>query len=369
MPVRARAEWLERMSQVRVIDVAAQLGHSVQPPRGSNGGVVYGCPACGAERRHTKTADRRGSVGIASNGRGWQCFQCDAAGDAADFAAYALRGRRFGELGDDDRLEVRGWCQRWLSLDSPGGSMPRRDAPPATPSPAPTYPPPAEVEALWSACVPVLDVPCVCAWLEAKRVGPIAVTDMDLARALPDGAQLPPWAALGPRSWLASGHRLVVPMVDVRGEVRSVLARRVVEDDSPKSVAPNGYARRGLVLACGLGRQVLASGKHPGWWGDAVLRIEVCEGEKKWLQRTVRFGDANEHAPVVIGIESGSWLPKHAARIPDSSVIYIATDPDDAGARYATTIVQSLEQRIRARAVRVELQMGLRFRPPMGASK
>lgn len=360
MGARTRAEWLDRMRAANVLEVATALGLESRAPRGANGGVVYGCPACGAERRHTRTADRRGSVGIASNGRGWQCFQCDARGDATDFVSYTLRSKRFGELDNAARVEVREWCQRWLGLGSSNGSRPV--PPSATRSePLPTYPPAGEVAALWGACGPVLDVSCVRDWLVAKHIDPIAVADADLARALPDGVALPSWAALGARSWLVSGHRLVVPMVDARGVMRSVLARKVIDVDGPKSVAPSGYGRGGLVLACGLGRQVLAAGKLPEWWGDTALRIEVCEGEKKFLMRTARFGDANEYAPAVIGIESGSWTSEHAARIPDSSGIYIATDPDEAGARYATTIIQSLEQRVRSKAVRVELRDGLTF--------
>lgn len=357
MSARTTAEWLERMRDVNVLAVAAGLGRDVQAPRGASGGSIYGCPACNADRRHTQTSDKRGAVGIERSGHGWRCFQCDASGDALDFAAYALRTKRFGELGDAAKAEVREWCQRWLGLDS-SSSTPHAKLitpPAARPEPEPTYPPADEVAALWGACVRVVDVPSVRTWLDSKRIDAITVADADLARALPDGVHLPAWAAVGSRSWLASGHRLIAPMVDARGVMRSVLARRVLDGDGPKSGAARGFQRVGLVLACGLARQVLVAGKVPEWWGKAELRIVVVEGEKKLLMRSTLFSDANEHAPAVIAVESGSWRPEHAARIPDGSAVFIATDPDEAGARYATTIVQSFASRIAAKAVRVEL--------------
>jgi hypothetical protein len=352
---RRLPEWLERMREMSVSAVAAELGRSVAPPRGASGGHVYGCPACSADRRHTKAGDKRGAIGIAQNGRGWRCFQCDAAGDAIDFVACALRGRKLSDLGDAGKAEVRDWCQRWLRLD--GSGVHRRPAPsppPPEPRREPVYPPADEVEALWSACVPVCDVPEVRAWLDSKRIDAISISDADMARALPSSASLPRWARTREGSWLASNHRLVVPMVDASGVVRSLRARRLSPGD-PKSVAAGLYHCAGLVLACGLARQVLAYGKAPEWW-EGPLRFEVAEGEKKWLLRMFCYSDANERAPAFIGVESGSWTAQLAARIPDGSEIFIATDPDETGARYATAIVQTFSERIRARTISIELR-------------
>lgn len=364
MTARTTPEWLDRMRGARVLDMAHELGKPTAPARGASGGSVYGCPACGAERRHSKTSDKRGAVGIRVDGLGWRCFQCDASGDALDFVAMALRGSKLAELGDAGRQDVREWCQRWLGLDVGSSSasprpkpLARPVAPPApSPRPEPTYPPLNEVTALWGSCVRVDSVPEVRAWLEAKRIDPTAVADMDLARAIPASARLPSWAAFRGMGWHQAGYRIVVPLVDAHGAVRSIRARHVF-GGAPKSLAPSGYQAVGLVFACPLARQVLSSGALPEWWPEGTpLRIEVAEGEKKWLMRATLAGDAHELAPACIAVESGAWTAEHAARIPDGAEVFVASDPDEAGARYATVIVQSFAERIRSGAVRVELR-------------
>jgi hypothetical protein len=149
-------------------------------------------------------------------------------------------------------------------------------------------------------------------------------------------------------------------MVDTHGVVRGLRARRLIKGEH-KSLAPAGQRRAPLVFACGLARQVLELGQVPDWWEGPPLRIEVCEGEKKFLIRALRHSDANEFAPAVLGIVSGSWTSEFAARIPDGATLYIATDQNEAGARYATKILRSLESRIEAGAVRLELRREFEF--------
>jgi hypothetical protein len=362
MTARTTAEWVGRMRDVLVLAVAAELGRESQVARGASGGSVYGCPACGADRRHSKTGDKRGAVGIERDGKGWRCFQCDASGDALHFVAYALHGHRFNELADTGKAAVRDWCCRWLGLDDSSSITPRAKpvsrpvAPPkARAEPEPVYPPAGEVTRFWGSCVRVDAVPEVRNWLDSKRIDAGVVADRDLARAIPNGLRLPEWAAIRGVPWGQGGYRLVAPIVDALGAVRSIRARQVF-GGSPKSLAPSGYQSARLLFACGLARQVLATGKVPEWWTDQALRFEIAEGEKKWLMRATLASDANEYAPACIAVESGSWQPEHAARIPDGASVFIATDPDETGARYATTIVQSLAPRIISKAVRVELR-------------
>lgn len=362
------AEWMERMRDVLVLDAAVELGFDQEAARASNAqrrGLP--CPACNAQRRHTKTRDKRGAAGLRRDGRGWHCFQCDASGDALDFVALHRGGKRWRELAESGKADVRTWCMRWLGLES-SGSGPRQMQRPSrpfqpTPEPPPQYPPIAEVDALWSSCMRVTEVPEVDTWLRSKRIDPQAVADRDIARAMhPDAhAGLPKLARYRAQdgslsSWAHGGYLLIAQLVDAQGAVRSVLARNVRGDD-PKSRAATGFERRGLVLACSLVREVLATGQRPSWWPvELPLRFEVCEGEKKWSMRIAERSDAAENAPGVIGIESGSWTDELAARIPDGSSVFIATDCNNAGALYATRIVRSLESRVRSKAVRVELR-------------
>ena len=361
---RALPEWIERMRDRSVLELATELGFETAPPRGASGGSVYGCPACNADRRHTKSRDKRGAVGLERDGRGWRCFQCDASGDALHFVAYALRGSRYTELGDSAKAEVRDWCNRWLGIDSTSTfsarSMHANPSAPSRPVPArvepePLYPPLNEVTSLWSSCVRVDSIPEVRDWLASKRIDPMVVADRDLARAIPRGLRVPNWASFKHASWGDGGYRLVAQLVDATGAVRSIRARNVI-GEAPKSVAATGYHSGRLLFACGLARQVLATGRAPEWWTGRPLRFEITEGEKKWLLRASLSRDTSEFAPACVAVESGSWKMEHAARIPDGSEILVVTDPDAQGAKYATEIVQSFVERIRSKAVRVELR-------------
>jgi hypothetical protein len=374
--VAGRAEWIERMRTRTVQDVAAALGVEAIV-RGSK--WTAPCPACNAERRHTKSSDKRGAVGVRPDGAGWHCFQCDTSGDALDFVAYVQAGKALAELSDSGKADVREWCSRWLGLElgHPGSGSAHRTAmplpvaaprPPPKPEPPPNYPPADEVAAFWDGCQRVDAVPKVAEWLASKRLSAQDVADRDLARALPPTAAPPPWARvpwarIGDAPWSMRGYLLIAPLYDAHGVWRSVLARNVIGRE-PKSVAATGYERRGLVLACGLARQVLATAQRPEWWpADLPLRFEVAEGEKKFCLRATLRSDAAEHAPAVFGVESGSWKAEHAARIPDGSSVFIATDADDAGAKYATDIVRSLRARIVSGAVVVELHPDLELAP------
>lgn len=371
----AHAEWVERMRSMAVLDVAKRLGLSTREPRNSSDGEVYDCPACGACTRHRKSRDRRGAIGI--KGRGWKCFQCDAGGGTIDLVAYVLHGRAYRELDDDGKRGVRARCIELTgasdsSTSARSTSRARPTHAPQRPveaveSAPPTYVDAEEARAFWEGCRPVTEAPHTAEAMRARRIDPVAVADLDIARALPKrGVELPSWAMFGRRSWRELGYHWITVMFDACGVMRSCVARNVLDDEErtrlagfeiPKSVAPRGYSRAGLVLACPLARQILESGARPDWWpGDVEFRVELCEGEKKLLQRALSRSDASELAPAVIGVESGAWTPAIAARIPDATTLYIATDQNDAGARYATKIVQSLAPRIASGAIRVELR-------------
>jgi len=346
-----RAEWVDRMRSATVLEVARELGLPMAPARGASGGALYHCPACDAERRHAKSRDKRGAVGVRRDGFGWRCFQCDASGDALDLVALALEGRRLPDLHDTGKANVREWCVRWLGLEAgtPSSPRPRPLARPApVVEPEPTYPPAAEVAALWAACVPVTDDAEVAAWLaEQRKIAPDEVAFRDLARALPRDARVPEWASIGGRAWSTTGHRLVVPMVDVGGEVRSLLARRVpnpTAEGERKSIAPKGYGRAGLVMANGGARFLLCSAMPE----MRDLRVVVAEGETDWLVWTTRYD-----LPV-LGMVSGSWSTDIAARIPNGATVVVATDADAEGDRYYAKIMGTLAERWNAGSVHVE---------------
>lgn len=363
---RVTAEWLERMRSVQVSLLAAELGRPVAPARGSSGGAVYGCPSCNSDRRHTKSGDKRGSVGLVQSGLGWRCFQCDAAGDALDFVAYALRGQKLGELGDAGKSEVRDWCQRWLGLDSSTpstGARPKPVAPPPPVTHAPVYLPEVEVRAVWDACARVDEVPEVASWFAARRIDATRVADADLARVAPTRLELPPWGGFGGgesekpwRSWPSVGLRLVVPLFDRQAGMRSVIFRRPFETDRnwpPKSVAARAE-RTGLGMCCPLARQLLELGSWPDWWPEgADKRVRVAEGEMDFLTYATDSSDADEAAPATIGGFAGSW--SLLAHVPGQSALAVQTHDDKDGLKYANEILAALMKRWRSGEIRVRL--------------
>jgi len=359
------APWLDGMKRARVLDVAAALGLHTRPARGAGGGEVWPCPACGRDRRNATTAgEKRGAIGVRREGLGWHCFPCDAAGDALDLASHHIGGRRFRDLADHSKAEARDWCGRFLGLDTSrrgaGGTQVRKlavaRAPEAPEREDPAFPPAEELAALWGACVAVTDDAAAGAWLAGRGLDVARLADLDAVRALPlEAAGLPAWA----RSWGSRAMRLVVPLVDAHGRPRSVLARTVTPSaelpaDARKSVAPAGFARAGLAMACPLARQVLGLGARPSWW-SGPLRVVVAEGEPDYMTWASASSDAAEHAPAVLGIVGGSWTPDLAERIPDGAELVVRTHDDDAGAVYATKIVATMAGRVAARRIAVRL--------------
>ena len=340
--------WIDAMKRVKVLDVAGALGLPATPARGASGGSVYGCPACGAERRHAGRHDRRGALGVRHDGTGWRCMDCDCSGDVIDLVAFVLRGKRYRELSDAGRSEVREWCTQYTGVEISTDAPARQVAPSPPPATAPSAnpPPESEVRTFWGACGCVESDSEVRAYLDGRRIDARRVNDSELARVLPVSG-LPTWA----RPWVTSGHRLIVPLYDDRGLMRSVLARSIDAGAQRKSLAPSGYGRARLLMSCPFGRWLLATGQWPEWWARSrELRVVVAEGETDFLFCAGQWSDAAEYAPATLGIMSGSWTPELAARLPDGATVVVATDHDVAGERYAALIARSFE----GRAVQVE---------------
>ena len=349
------SSWAERVVERGVLSVARALGLTTTPPRNGTGGAHY-CPACNAERRHTKSGDKRLAADVTRNGRGWHCYQCEATGDALDVVAYRLRGSRFRELGDAARDDVRSWCAReWPDvaelLDAaarraPAPALPPLPVPTTTTPDAPLEYPTDDALALWGACVAVKDDAEVCRYLSAPRAeGGRGLPDAarfspHVARALPPDLR-PAWTMHRPdpaapaATWAATGHRLVLPTYDAGGVHRSVLARAIVPTPRKSSTAG---PRTGLVMANGGARAMLETGTLP----DGERRVVVAEGEIDFLTLIAR------RERVALGVFAGSWRADSAIapRIPDRTTLVVWTHGDDAGRKYAQDILDSVRSRV-----------------------
>ncbi len=215
------------------------------------------------------------------------------------------------------------------------------DRPTPRPVPPPIYPPGAADT--WAACRPVGDDAGAVAWLESRGLTVADVETWDLARALLSVGELPAWASFRGVPWRPSGHRLVVPLYDAAGELRSVRARKLTGGDGIKELASAGFEVRGLVMACPMARRVL-TGDAPAWWPPTFI---ITEGTPDFLTWATRQSDANENGPAVLGIFSGAWTADLAARIPDGAEVILRGHEDEAGEGYMEKIAASLSGRCR----------------------
>lgn len=290
-------------------------------------GYVLVC--CPAHEEHSPSL----SVRIGNDGTiACHCFGCDWSGDALDLIGEVH------DVGDDFpqvlKLASELAGQTHTTPPQRANRMPR----PSTRG----YPRLTELVALVSSCIPVTEDAEVCSLLRSRGIEPDRVAMFDLARALPKNASLPHFARYTGKTWTETGHRLLLPVFNHKGEFKSARAWRVIEGDTPKRLPPSGHLASGLVLACTAGRTLLKGEREDL---PSPLRIIFVEGEPDFLIWASQFSDADADAPIVFGVGSGWWTDAFAARVPDGAQVVIRTHADEAGDRYAAHIATSLKGR------------------------
>jgi len=208
-------------------------------------------------------------------------------------------------------------------------------------------PPKEEVDALWSASVPVGSDPEVAEWFR-YRYRFLSVCERielwDVARALPADLALPGWARSRGGPWNGTGHRILFRLWDHTGQAVSLRARCVDPSVIPKSLVPLGFSVKGLVLSDPLGVQLL-SGVIPDWWEPH--EIIISEGEVDWATWASRQPEVDPQGPACFGVEAGSWSQDIADHIPDGAAVVLRTHHDAPGQRYAEQIIETLRGRCR----------------------
>jgi hypothetical protein len=295
------------------------------------------CAALGIEPSRTERKKWRcphhggGSLSVTRGPNGGvraRCFGCDFSGDAFGLIAE-VRGL---DLTRDFPVVLR------EAAALAGFQAETSWSAPPTPKER-AYPPQHEVASLLDECTATVDDQDAAAHLHGRGIEPWLVDELGLARVVPQGAKLPPWASFCGRPWTETGHRLLLPVVDARGEVRSVRAWRLADGNTPKRLPPAGHRAAGLILACPFARGLL--GGLTCEFAE-VPSIVITEGEPDFLTWATSFSDANEAAPVVLGIVAGAWTAEFAARIPSGTRVILRTHHDTAGDRYAADIATSL---------------------------
>jgi len=350
--------WLEDLRLAGVADTASRLGYrvsSTSPP------MVSPCPACGADVRSTGAnsgrPDRRLPVRVSRDGLLWHCHAgaCKAGGNAITFACWALVGEAPLPRGD----------ARWSAVRDGLGAVPvppRPRAPAAPHDTAPRWPPQAEVRALWNAARPLTDDADAVRWASDRPgLNLDRLELLDAVRVLPESAGCPDWARCGGMAWSDSGHRLLLPLVDATGSMRSLRARQI-SSGTNKELAPTGHEVSGLVAACPLARGLFGAAERELIAACDRARangVVVVEGTPAFWGWVSAFSDADEDAPAVVGIASGGWRQAHAdavaaAGVPTAVRVLLDVDPDPGGDRLADQVIPTLENHIRAGRVRLE---------------
>jgi hypothetical protein len=269
----------------------------------------------------------------------WKCWGCGASGDVltlvavannlkieTEFKAVLLEAARLGSL--------------WHLVDELQGREPREPRPAFVPPPVveelpKEWPPQAEVDALWESCALTIGDDAVSEYLRSRSFDPEIIDSRELARALPKRGALPRWAVCVGGDWRRTGYKLIIPMYDATGTMRAVRACAVVAVDGPKRRPPYDHKAGELVMADHFGRAMLRGEIKP-------YRVTIVEGEPDFLSRASIMNDPHG---ATIGIVNGSWTKTFAERVPMGARVFLRTDVDDAGDRYAREIESTLRRR------------------------
>lgn len=114
------------------------------------------------------------------------------------------------------------------------------------------------------------------------------------------------------RSWSATGHRLLAPLHDQAGRVVSLQGRRIVENDTPKSLNPYGAPARGT-LFCNSWSRILLQGNWPAgkprvvYFGEG-LTDHAALSLACWGQAVVSAPGVGNAEDAVGEWACGAWL-------------------------------------------------------------
>lgn len=312
--------WVDAARRVSLADVARRCGVTIR------GRYAAPCPGCGLT--HRGSTDTRGPLNVGRDDSSWNCQRCEAGGGPLELASWYVLARQ-KPTGRDDWQRLREWFGADAApLPAPVGPRRRIEAP------ALEYPHPAEVADLWSTAQPLDTDSAALRWLVEERGFRMEAVDRaivdDLARVIPDGATLPPWARIGRRTWLESGHRVLVPLFDATGAMRSFVARFPGADCTPKSVRPADRDTTGLVMAEPVALRLLRKGRWPELWEPERTTAVIAEGEMDWLAwATFESDSERDRAPAVFGVFLGSWTAEHTKRVPKGAAVALCLDQRD----------------------------------------
>lgn len=313
-----------------VIAIAERFGYTIKnhPPS------VGPCPVCESLTRHNKRKDKRLSVNITHGGYGWYCIQCEAKGDAVGFAAFHFLKRK--AVTKDDWHQVHNkLAESFSSSPLVLSSIKSKTIIPMV-NDRPDW---REVLDVWNDKLSTLPGEESRPFIESKFKGctlnDIVSTGIIKFQDRHKSIGVPwfPW------SNLPYGHVLCF---DAQGKIVSLHARALVDDKEldgrPKTRFPKGYSASGLLLADKSGVSFLRGGSTPAVVFTEGLTSTVAASS--FLRRSGRWNWS------VIGVTSGSASAVKNIKWPSNLSVYIWTDVDTAGSKYADRIREAVPAHI-----------------------
>jgi hypothetical protein len=296
-------------------------------------GLLVACPAHGERTPSCSvTRGRDGTIRV-------RCFGCDWTGDALTLVAVVHNL----DVRNDFRevlLEAAGIAGLHHVVDELRGKAEWKPRPaPIMPEPLPDvdYPPAEEVSDVWEASDFASRDAVASEYLKGRRLSPEDASQLGLLRVLPPATEvpitLPSWAHYGSLSWQRSGHRMVVPVYDHTGTMRSLRAWRIEGDAPAKRVPPVRCKATGLLMANSGALQILRDRCAP-------RRVLVVEGEPDFTTAAIRWHDL-----AIFGVINGGWSEEFAKRVPLGSEVIVATHHDTAGEKYAALVASTVKTR------------------------
>ncbi len=260
-----------------------------------------------------------------------KCFGCDLKGDVYDLIAAF-----YGLSVDNNFTEILNIAadMAGVSIDDEPTTK-RRPLPKRQPVPI-QYPPVDELRDMWEAAVAVTEDDLALSMLSDRGINIKSICD--LCRVIPKNYDLPSWAIYrddthekGRYDWIMSGHRLIIPLYNHEGKIRSFKAR-CITGGSLKNVNPQDYSPAELCMANEAAQNMMADGSH----ADVAF---FCEGEMDFLSLV----SCDDSGAAIFGIYSGAWSGKHTERLNTDRVIFL-TDNDDAGDAYKMRLFESIRK-------------------------
>jgi hypothetical protein len=310
--------WYEKAEEIDIDEVLMRLGASERMRRWSP------CPMCKSETENHSTRNPLAIRKRPGKADQFYCNACQGFGNIFDLVAWSLFNESAGDLqrrGDFKQLK-----EFFVNSDFVTDPLVKKSRPVL-------YPPQEEVRAFCQAAIQVNLNKNVNNYLKSRNINSMKAPAKIASKCYDvesltkveckfgDEIRMVPW---WPKKWL-SAFPLLIPLVNFRGELVSVLGRTIYKNYKyRKSTVPIGFSTQNLYM---LSPQALA------WIHGQVIpeKIWVTEGEIDYL--TVA-----QHGQPTIGIRNGRVDSLQMLPWKDFQRVYIATHNDEAGNRYAKAV-------------------------------